>query len=1102
MALANYFSRRRDGKNADGTDRSGAAYIKKRFAQILYLGRQFVESAEHNEAQEIIFERLADVGDNSFGPISLREGGTIVIDQNAGTVRVGAARVWAGGYMHEVPAATLTGVPMVGTVPIGITVVGRTIEASQDPELKGIVPSIASQGEVLSARLRYEASWARSGDPFYPIHTLIDGQIPNERTPPSNDIAELLVERHLRETHGSHIAEGFQVTPAGFDAVTGAQSFIISAGVLRAEGRRVARSTDQRFRRVENPELVQVNGEGHFYPAGGVVALNNGPIDSVQTVTVTKEVVRTLTHQLAGGTDALPDTPVYAIMAVNAGGVWNPGTRTFTGGTNYAETTSWVKQGDGISWAPAGAEPAPGSSVTVVYRHTATVVPQEIRRQAIKLEAAVEGQPVIVSYRYKLPRIDILAINLDGEVNYIEGISSKLNPYPPPCPAPLAPLVRIRNLWGIPPVVEDVDQRRVLEAEVRAFLRDFRSLSDLVSLVSLERDIQERDPASRRGSFVDPFRDDRQRDLGIAQDAAVAGGFLMLPVQGFARRIDVGRAPITLPFVKEAVISQPFRTLSRKINAYLNFAPLPMALSLNPAVDRWNETQETSSSSSSSSFAQEFSYRPDLVGTPEYGTTSVSSSSSSSTSVTSSTTDLPFLRQITVEVTGRLMGPGEDLDRILFDGIDVTASMTGTKEANDQGILTGSFTIPASVPAGTKLVQVFGKGGSRGATSFVGQGTLTINHYHTSSHTHTVAVTIDPVAQSFVLDEMRQITGVRVEFSKRGDPTNHVVLEMRDMDGGLPGSITHAEGSTPGTFTLGDPDVVKPGNWTEIDFRILTTVPANSWRWIALLTDDAEHSVAVAQLGDQSDPNAPRGFDRRRQEWIRANPALGDFADGSNGVTWKAQPDTDLTHEIMAARYTSLTRTVSLGSHDLSQIHPDGISDAIVALLVDAPTTQTRVRIRLTRANGEAIFFEPNTAVSFEEYLTETVQLDMILTGTATLSPIVMPEVQVIWGRLKPSASYVSEANAIDLTAGNVKLRTVVETNTPGTSTVALEIGGPGAWDLQAAASSRALGDGWVEREHLESPYGAPEARTRITLTGTPRFRPAVRQLRQRATEL
>jgi hypothetical protein len=194
---------------------------------------------------------------------------------------------------------------------------------------------------------------------------------------------------------------------------------------------------------------------------------------------------------------------------------------------------------------------------------------------------------------------------------------------------------------------------------------------------------------------------------------------------------------------------------------------------------------------------------------------------------------------------------------------------------------------------------------------------------------------------------------------------NPIVLELRAMDeGSLPGRDTLAEGSITGNFTVSDPAVDQPENWTEINFRFPSFVAADEYRWIALLTSDADHSVAVAQLGDQTDPGNPRGFDARKQEWIRRNPMNGDFADGSNGVSWLLHPDTDLTCEIMAARYTSTTRTVDIGAFDLSAKNVGGISDILVLLVIEQPSPDCQVRLEMVRAGGEVISFRAGCRAS------------------------------------------------------------------------------------------------------------------------------------------
>src|SRR5690606_28256109 len=182
MTISNVYNRR---------EKPG--HKEKRYAETVFRGRQFVESAELNETQDLVYDRMREVGDASLGQISLREGGTIVVDQAGGIVRLGSAKVWAGGYMHSVPSAVLEGVPMVGTVAIGIAVEKVFVTEVEDADLAGIVPDTASHGSALGARVRYDAVWATGGDTFYPIYTLVNAQLPNEVVAPHDTSAERAV---------------------------------------------------------------------------------------------------------------------------------------------------------------------------------------------------------------------------------------------------------------------------------------------------------------------------------------------------------------------------------------------------------------------------------------------------------------------------------------------------------------------------------------------------------------------------------------------------------------------------------------------------------------------------------------------------------------------------------------------------------------------------------------------------------------------------------------------------------------------------------------------------------------------------------------------
>jgi len=96
--------------------------------------------------------------------------------------------------------------------------------------------------------------------------------------------------------------------------------------------------------------------------------------------------------------------------------------------------------------------------------------------------------------------------------------------------------------------------------------------------------------------------------------------------------------------------------------------------------------------------------------------------------------------------------------------------MTVTADSN--GHLTGHFTIPAGVPAGTKLVELIGQGGTDGKATFVGRGQLTVTELQSVENVTRVTdiyhSLIDPLAETFTLDTAVMVSGLDVWFSATG----------------------------------------------------------------------------------------------------------------------------------------------------------------------------------------------------------------------------------------------------------------------------------------------------------------------------------------------
>ncbi len=119
-------------------------------------------------------------------------------------------------------------------------------------------------------------------------------------------------------------------------------------------------------------------------------------------------------------------------------------------------------------------------------------------------------------------------------------------------------------------------------------------------------------------------------------------------------------ARTSLAFNLTATLEQPMRTGSMKVNPYLAFDPIPAAVTLTPAVDRWTELQTTWASPVTERLT---------VGS---GNRSSVSQSTADVLLSSSRRAIETLRAIEVHFSVSGFGPNEALSSLKFDGISVT----------------------------------------------------------------------------------------------------------------------------------------------------------------------------------------------------------------------------------------------------------------------------------------------------------------------------------------------------------------------------------------------------------------------------------------------
>ena len=390
------------------------------------------------------------------------------------------------------------------------------------------------------------------------------------------------------------------------------------------------------------------------------IQLNHFPLSSIVEVVIVRQKTVSITRGgFSGGQDTLPDVSVLNIQTITQGG------------TTYQSPRDFFLNGDKVDWSPTGAgaiEPSPGSTYSITYQYLGNVTPSNINYQAgtFQVTGAVNGSLVLTDYQWKLPRYDRICIDRAGNFSRVKGLSSRFTALPPAVPSNLLSLATIGWNWGETPTVLNDAIRAIPFDQLESMRHSILDLYDLVAVERLRNDISSREPSSKRGVFVDPFIDDDLRDQGLTQTGAIVDGMLQLPIAATAYRAATNNGQDwMLPYTEEIILEQAQATGNSPINPYQSFDPIPAAVTLSPAVDRFTVIDTIWSSPATEQIMT-------WLGTT--GRFSIESIRSSTRTQLLSESERPaeFLRQIDISFTVDGFDPGETLTQVQFDGINVT----------------------------------------------------------------------------------------------------------------------------------------------------------------------------------------------------------------------------------------------------------------------------------------------------------------------------------------------------------------------------------------------------------------------------------------------
>ena len=390
-----------------------------------------------------------------------------------------------------------------------------------------------------------------------------------------------------------------------------------------------------------------------------------------------------------------------------------------------------------------------------------------------------------------------------------------------------------------------------------------------------------------------------------------------------------------------------------------------------------------------------------------------------------------------------------------------------TISANSSGALTGRFTIPASIPAGIKVVRLTGNAGSVAQAVFRGGGVLertlmqrTINDY------------MDPLAQTFTLPSRAQIGAIDLWINVAG--TTVVKAQIRETEVGVPTPVVLAE-------ALLDHTAITAAAYNRFTFPVPVTLQANQEYALVIMCDDATASAGVAELGK---------IDILTNDWVTSQPYnIGVLLASSNASTWTPFQDRDLTFKLMRRTYSENSRTIGLGV-----VAVTGVTDMMVMAMLHLPDESTNIHFTLTLPDASVLTVANRQVVRLPSAITGNVTVAAVLAGSPTLSPVLWPGTLLLHGVIGAAGTYVTRA----ILCGSTKrVRFIYDGLLPpgATGVVAYKLDS-GSWTTLTLLGSTAGDNGWRTYTHEVSSLTGTVVACRLTLNGTTAARPYAQNIR------
>ncbi|MDR3224060.1 MAG: DUF4815 domain-containing protein, partial [Holosporales bacterium] len=191
----------------------------KAYEKTMFLAGRGLQSAELNKIQEYAASRISGIGDAIFADGDIINGADCIVDSDTGAVIIESGRIYLRGAVLEIPVANLE-IPTDRSVVIGLWYDEKTVTELEDPALRDPAVGTRNYQESGAARLKSVLIWdfkaagisSTNHGEFYPVYSVENGVLIQNAPPPQLDAVQTAIARYDKESNGSYVVSGLNVT--------------------------------------------------------------------------------------------------------------------------------------------------------------------------------------------------------------------------------------------------------------------------------------------------------------------------------------------------------------------------------------------------------------------------------------------------------------------------------------------------------------------------------------------------------------------------------------------------------------------------------------------------------------------------------------------------------------------------------------------------------------------------------------------------------------------------------------------------------------------------------------------------------------------------